>query len=209
MSQEGDAWLIFPDRPNVVLLKQLRSVSTIRSRKSVPDGQMLNIKYDYIDWLPEPCLIYIFEQFPSRLALMETNCGYVLLHAWILANQSFLKGLLLFFVCFIYWTGSDKKAQDAFDKGKYCHDPCLLGTFWLSVEVWTCASFHLLKPRVHLTFMYGRNVRAGCEKQCETKYCTLLHISFSSGWLYAPKYIYLKKKTNNVPNWHLPDTCGS
>ena len=46
--REGDAWLIFSDRPNVALLKELRS--PIRSGKTTADVQMLNFKYDYIDW---------------------------------------------------------------------------------------------------------------------------------------------------------------
>lgn len=46
-----------------------RSLSTIRSRKTIPDVQMLNIKYDYIVWTPEPCLICIFEHFPRANGL--------------------------------------------------------------------------------------------------------------------------------------------
>lgn len=62
--REGMLGWSFFDRPNVVLLKELRSPSTTRSRKTTPDMQMLNIKYDYIDWAPETSFIYIFEHFP-------------------------------------------------------------------------------------------------------------------------------------------------
>lgn len=59
---------------------------------------MLNIKYDYIDWTPEACLIYIFPK--SRLSLMKQTL-HVLLHAWILTSQSFIKACCrCFFVLF-------------------------------------------------------------------------------------------------------------
>lgn len=115
--------------------------------------QLLDIKHDYIDWTPEPCFIYIF---PKRsLPLMETNCVYVLLHPWILAYHSFLKACCSFLFLSYIKGPVIRWHNTLYDKGKYCRDPWMPASFWLSVHLLSlCSSQSWLNLRVDYYFYF-------------------------------------------------------